>query len=499
MTVRWFVAVLLGGAIGLGGAATAEAAPDVPTTSAATTSAATSATTSAATSAATTTSAAATTSGSTSGSATTGAGTTKAADDDAITCDDDPGTDYPVVCLPADLDEDEAATLAAGDSIGFLAAVVNHGSVPAADAEVVIDLPAGLRLADADALGLNGPVLRFESYDELDGDGTALVCDDTTTARVTCHTGPVAAGSAFLVGIVLTAQPDAQVGTRASFTVTLQPTAPTAPAAFAPSSVTGTVEFTGTAHLSLSLSPTKATVTVGDTVRVKATVTNEGPDAAPNTFGIALDGGREGEEAHFRVTNAPIPIDDGGDGGESGGASASAPVPVVGVASRPHIRTLRAADNPYFTGGIWPIGTIAAGETESVTIELKARSAGTDELYFFATADVEDPTCDIDDGDGGDGDGAAPSVSAGPGVDDECGAATATLRAVRAAAASSTAAGPAGHRDAPLAASGPTQVAPELFGGLLAVVLGTVLTVAGSRRRLVAGGAPRPDGRHRRH
>lgn len=294
-----------------------------------------------------------------------------AAPADGPPCTTHAGALTPVICLPAGSGEDHPAPLGTGDTLEFVAQVVNNGPA-VADADVVIVLPAGVRLAAHD------PVTRYEDWwsDDFDGDGTALDCaTGVDPPTVTCATGALAHGANIVVEIDLVPTDAAVFGTSGALTVGL--TAAQGQPEFASTTVGATIDHTGTAHLVVTITPMSVKVTVGQHTDLVGTIHNAGPNPAPNAaaIGLSLPDG-DFDDSHFQITNsAPLPDPDG------------APLDV-------QIRPAAAAGASDDSGiGYWPVGTIAPGASAAVTVTVKAVSAGSDQLIFGAGSDAGDPTC----------------------------------------------------------------------------------------------------------
>ena len=378
-------------------------------------------------------------------------------------CSTDADAVTPVVCIPSDSGEDEAGLLGAGETATFGAQVVNNGPA-VTDASVVITLPVSLRVDATDG------VVRYEQWwlDEDSPDGTPLPCTVTPDGSVlTCSTGPLAQDANIVVAVDLTASASVVVGSSAAFTIGLQ--AATGRPEFPATSISGEVEFVGSAHLVVTITPATVRVVVGHSTNLVATVHNVGPDAAPNAVAVAVLGSDDTAANHFVITDsAPLPGD------------AAAPLNLI--------RRTAADDDQPLDGqvGFWPIGTIPAGVTASVTVTVKAVSGGTSGIFFAAGADAADPSCDSEDD-----------------VDDCTDTALADLVAVAApvvtptrtvtvtVAAPSPSAKPvvAG----PQLANTGFHAAPWVMAALAAIVLGSGLSYGGrpprtSPRRAAAGG-----------
>ncbi len=332
------------------------------------------------------------TSTSTSASSTSAAGTAAGGPARAATvpgCSTDPHATHPVICLPADSGEDRVAYLPAGSAIEFGAQVVNGGTT-AADAKIVITLPATLRVFADD------PPVRIDDWyplDSSDDDGTDLRCTQSADFRtVVCDPGTLAPGANILIGIPLYAADNAPDGQRATFGVSLQPSGTSA---FDPSSVSATVQFLGASHLQTTLTPNRLTVVVGRTGRIVAAVHNLGPSAAVGTIGLAVIAPSPGGHSHFLITNSAIDVTDD--------PSVTATVLHRRALLAQQFLAAQRAARPTRSGsahpspvGFWPIGTIAAGATAHVPVVVQAVSIGTSELTFGALSATDPGNCNDD-------------------------------------------------------------------------------------------------------
>jgi hypothetical protein len=312
-------------------------------------------------------------------------------------CSTDADAVTPVICLPTGSGEDQPTPIGTDGFVEFAGQVVNNG-LAVSDATVVISLPEGLRLESDE----DDPINRYDDWWSTDSneDGTPLECTSSTDGSVvTCDTGSVPAGANFLVVIDLVAQDSAVVGTSETFTVTLEST-PTS-GAFPTTSVQATVDFVGTAHLQVVLTPTKATVVVGQSLTFVATVHNVGPNEAVEAAGIGLVFPVDfGDDQPFLITNSePLPGTDSASAKASGATFALRRLPARTAATRTAAPKIADPTTPSDIG-YWPIGTIAVGQTVKVQVVVKAESVGQAELDFDAGSadescdDGTDPDCE---------------------------------------------------------------------------------------------------------
>ena len=277
---------------------------------------------------------------------------------------------HPVICLPADSGEDRVAYVPAGSAIEFGAQVVNGGAT-AADAKIVITLPATLRVFADD------PPVRIDDWYPLDSaedDGTDLRCTQSADFRsVVCDTGTLAPGANILIGIPVYAADNAPDGQQATFGVALQP-----------SGTSRLRPVPGQRHRAVPRRLAPADDAHADAVdRRRRTHRSRrrgaaqprpvrGPRHRRSRGRRALGGGRHalpdhqlGDRRHRRPVghvDRPAP---------SCPAGAAVPVRAAGGASG----TVHPSAHPSPVG-FWPIGTIAAGATAHVPVVVKAVSLG---------------------------------------------------------------------------------------------------------------------------
>ena len=399
------------------------------------------------------------------------------------------------MCIPAGSNEDTPAPIGTDSSVEFVAQVVNNGAA-ASSAALVISLPATLRLESDE----DDPVVRYEDWwsDNSTDDGTPLDCTvDDSGSVVTCATGSVPAGANFLVAIDLTAQDGAVTGTSGTFMVALEST-PT-PGTFPTTSVHAAVDFVGTAHLQVHLSPTTATVVVGQSLTLDATVHNVGPNTAVEAGAVGFVFADSLDQQPFLITNsAPLPGSGSASGSDSGAAFAlralparfasARPAGAGSLASRPsasRFSVVRPTGSqisaPPTAIGFWPIGTIAPGGTASIQVVVKAESAGQAELDFDASS--ADESCDGDNIPGCENTATA-ELTAVAAATTTATTATATTSAQSASATSATGNSPTSAAALPNTGFRPT---PWLNSAGAVILLGMALMMIGAPRRRVCG------------
>ena len=414
--------------------------------------------------------------------------TANASPDPAPPCTTNATALTPVICLPDGFGEDQAAPLGTGDTIPFDGQVVNNGPA-VAHASVAITLPAGLRVDPTTG------VTRFDDWWDQNSDNqdTTLTCTSTPDgSALTCDTGALAQGANLLVEVDLVAQPTAVVGTSGTFTVALQaaPSQPTFPA----TQVQATIDYTGIAHLQVSLTPPTATVTVGKSTTLTATIVNVGPNPAPDTvaFGFSSPTDNAGN-SHFTITNSstslPIIVSPPGSATASSPASLTSSQAIESANSAKAAKAMSiriettspgaASGSPF---GLWPVGTITAGTSASVSVVVQAVSAGTDELDVSAGSDAGDPPCDTGAATGCENEAAATLTAvAAPVVVSPTPTVTVTVTA--SPIAGQAAAGEAADGATTLANTG-TDTQPLLLVGILALLLGGACAYFGRKREL---------------
>ena len=169
-----------------------------------------------------------------------------------------------------------------------------------------------------------------------------------------CRLGAVRSGTDSLIDIAVRPLATAPAGHVGTFGLAALPdTGPDARPG--DNAVSGSVRFTGTAHLVVSLGRRALRVPVGGSGRLAVTVHNRGPDRALRTLGLL-----ELRGDHFTIT---------GFTGKQG--SVARGVPLV----------------------LWKAGTIRPGGRARAVLTVRARVAGRDQLRVGVDSAAGDPPC----------------------------------------------------------------------------------------------------------
>ena len=175
--------------------------------------------------------------------------------------------------------EDRTLPLGTGVDGEFQALLANPGGNSAA-ATLAITLPTGL-VVDR-SLG----VYRDDRYrDPADPGGRRLHCATRRDNVVRCPLGAVRSGTDSLIDIALRPLPSAPAGHLGTFSLAAL-SANGLDARPADNAVSGSVQFTGTAHLVVALSRHALRVRVGGSGRLTVVVHNRGPNRALRTQGL---------------------------------------------------------------------------------------------------------------------------------------------------------------------------------------------------------------------
>lgn len=370
---------------------------------------------------------------------------------------------------PDELEEDGTLQLVPGSSAIYGAELAARGA-PVQDGELTVAVTPGLRL-DRNA----GILLLPEDVDGGEKPrATELRCTgDVTIQRCALPT----IDKAVFVVVALTAATDAAIGSTATVTVSAL-AGNGLDATPADNAVSGRVRFVVPTELRVTLRADRVTAPIGESIRVTATVTNEGTGPAADIAALLLSINRKlgrRAKAAFEITGftgreIPLPSLSAGESGgqvsipgralRSGRLSAA-----VAVAERhyaasyaaPHAASYaahRAGAPPLFAARAWNVGTLAPGATRRAVLTLKARHEGKAEVSAFALSLTAPDPC----------------------VDDDCpNADSVTLRAVAAAS-------PNGGSADPIAATG-ARTEQWLLASLALLLGGTALQLAGRRRR----------------
>ncbi len=296
---------------------------------------------------------------------------------------------------------------------GFL---VKNLGIGAPAVTLAVDVPAGAVFV---------PEASAEVANDPSASPSPLSCavDSSVANRYLCAVGPVDAtgpGVLVLLGFTTTANPP--VGSTVTVGVTAQLSDPalldTNPA---DDLASGQLSFLGVAHLSPGISVTTHSVTVGTKTVVTLTLHNNGPQAGVGAVGIAAL-----ENTTFAIADFDGKTDDpnalltvlGGLGSSSGSGSASASALLARLsrANSAHaaqalaqarstlhhfaaglssITTPGSAGSGSGDGVLWTPGTLAAGQTVTAHLTLKATAVGRSGVALVALSQSGDPACDL--------------------------------------------------------------------------------------------------------
>jgi hypothetical protein len=203
-------------------------------------------------------------------------------------------------------------------------------------------------------------------------DGKPLACTFPTPTQISCPIGTIARRQFRSVEISLVPTPAAAIGQKTVITVSATPDegTDTNPKN---NTISGDVFLVGPSHLTTTVTPAAPTVTVGKSVTLSISVHNDGPDTAYFAVASFLLGGFDDppEKIHFTMT---------------------------GLTGRGTIPLDCPPDSPEpCTFAEWLIPTLAAGETVTAHLTVKATSAGTTPLSVNVGNPGSEPQpCTID-------------------------------------------------------------------------------------------------------
>ena len=275
---------------------------------------------------------------------------------------------------PSGSGESRVLPLGTGVDADYQAILSNTGGIASA-AALTMTLPVGMKIDRSFG------IYRDDEYlSAVDTGGVKLRCATVASHVVRCALGTVPTGTSALLDIPVQPTSKAPVGHVGTFAVTALANN-RLEANRDDNTVHGSVQFTGRAHLIVSIEPHPLHVTVGHAGRMVVSIQNDGPD--PAVRGLALV---EVRAAHFTIVGfsgkqLPAP---------STGRSAIAR-PQWGSRWTSHTPTAASSGKPSV---VWKVGTIPAGKTMRAVVRLHARSAGRDELLVAAGSSAGDPPCE---------------------------------------------------------------------------------------------------------
>jgi hypothetical protein len=268
--------------------------------------------------------------------------------------------------LTPDFDEDQTGFLGTGEEVWFGVDVQNVG-YGAPDSQLVFDMGTGL------ALGPDGVF--------LDSDESPLPCTVTTgnPQQLACDLGVLthaASNDDPTIYIDLIPTADAPIGQTVAITATASPkTGQGTDINPDNDSATAHLEFTGAAALTSTITPAAKTVQLGATTTVQLSVHNAGPQLAGDAVALSIVTGDNLTVTRFSGDSMP----------PSGMVAAAKPA-AKGVTSTEGID-----ESGDMT--VWFAGDIAAGQTVSATLTVKATSLGVGRINLMALSDAGNPNC----------------------------------------------------------------------------------------------------------
>ena len=279
------------------------------------------------------------------------------------------------VTKPSGTGETRVLPLGTGVDADYQAILSNTGGIARA-AALTMTLPVGMKIDRSFG------IYRDDEYlSVVDTGGVKLRCATVASHVVRCALGAVPTGTSALLDIPVQPTSKAPVGHTGTFAVTALANNGLE-ANRDDNTVHGSVQFTGAAHLVVSVTPHPLHVTVGHAGRLVVAIQNAGPDPAVRALALV-----EVRSAHFTIVGfsgrqLPPP---------SGGGS---PIARPRWGPRWTSRTATAQASPGKPSVVWKVGSIASGRTVRAVVRLEARSAGQDELLVAAGSSAGDPPCE---------------------------------------------------------------------------------------------------------
>lgn len=296
-------------------------------------------------------------------------------------------------------DNTDPGTLRLGTlGAGAIEALVTNNGTAATPATLELNLP---------------PNTVFEGAGSADGSDINCTTDPTNAQHVSCPLGTLGRGGSAIVDIDLSTSDNPPVGTAESATISAQVTGTVlTDAHLADNSTVTTIDYIGAAHLSHRVTTPTTKITVGKTGTLTVTVTNDGPQAAPNTVGMIMLQNDDFAIVNFDGPQLPASLLDGASSGSGPGtATVSGTAIAAGSAFARRdsaLRQLHAATMHRFAasgspaptaaasaspGVLWNIGSLAAGRSSTAHLTLKALKPGGMQIAVVALSDAGDPVC----------------------------------------------------------------------------------------------------------
>lgn len=294
--------------------------------------------------------------------------------------------------LPAGSGEQYAQPLGTGVDAPFKVELRNLGP-SASDGQLTLTLPAGVEL------GTGGVVLFANSaaYDE--GTFSSVPCSGAT-GTITCEVGTVGVTQVSTEPKLLELDLLASTGSTSGSTVGTPGTNAPFTVAIAATSATDTdsdndstgssIDFTGVADLTYSITPVRPAAGVGRTTTLTLSVTNHGPQTAGDAFGYAA----VEPNGHFTIASFDGPTSPSPAALRAGSAARKSAMKKMSrtAGGRSAMRAMAAgASDPELVQ--WFIGDIASGATATAHLTLSAKTTGSTQVLLIAGSNAADTGC----------------------------------------------------------------------------------------------------------
>jgi hypothetical protein len=304
-----------------------------------------------------------------------------------------PSTDLSLA-LPAGSGEQNPLPLGTGVD-GYYDVELRNLGPSASNGQLTLTLPSGLELGP-DGVALYANTSAFNT-----GTSTTLTCSGVT-GTVTCDAGSVGitkvSSDPEMVEIDVLASTGStsgssvgEPGTSAQFSVAIAPTSASDPNA-ANNSVSSTIDFTGVADLTYSITPVAPEVGVGRSTTLTLSVTNHGPQVAGNAFGVAA----VDPNGHFSIASFDGPTGPPASTFTAKSARKSMLKNLARSGQNAEVRSAAramAADAAVPGAVLWFIGDLASGATATSHLVLTAKTTGNSQVALFAGSDAADTGC----------------------------------------------------------------------------------------------------------
>jgi hypothetical protein len=243
----------------------------------------------------------------------------------------------------------EPIAIGSGTPGDTLAYITNAGTT-ATTVTMLVEVGAGLRSGDILDIGQGQNGVNAVSCPVVSGHPQQRLC----------RLPSIGPGDEIVLDVEVRLAPSHIAGSTAALTLTVAPTSPgSADADPGDNSAASIYEFAGVANLDADIGASAPTTTVGSTLAVTVTVTNTGPDRAPQAT------------ADVELNN------------DSGSFE------VVALSASPD------QHNELYVGTsiTWPIGDLEVAQSATAILTLRALTAGTVTLGVTARSIATDPAC----------------------------------------------------------------------------------------------------------